>query len=114
MDEIADILIHRLPYEPAPYPYPDEETVLPTIAAHLAARQGLPFVVSEVTLGRPLDRQIIDEVRAGTFRAPPKTFYGSPVTYPVYDAANVFAVKRVPRRINDPLRVYIRTLSPAT
>ena len=32
----------------------------------------------------------------------------------VYDGTNVFAVKRVPRRINDPLRTYIRRLGGTT
>lgn len=113
MDEIVEVLTKRLPYESPPQAYPDEETVLPTIAARLATRTGLPFVMSEMTVGRPLDREMIDAVRAGTFRTPPKTFYGSRSTYPVYDGANVFAVKRVARRIDDPLRVYIRGLDAA-
>jgi hypothetical protein len=113
MDEMTAILTDRLPYERPPKAYPDEEIVLPTIAARLAPRIGLPFVMSEITAGRPLDRAMIDEVRAGTFRVPPKTFYGSEMTYPVYDGSNLFAVKRVARRFDDPLRAYIRGLSEA-
>jgi hypothetical protein len=111
MDEMAAILTKRLPYEAPPDAYPDEETVLPTIAARLASRIGLPFVMSEVTVSRKLDKSLIDQVRAGTFRTPPKTFYGSPAEYPVYDASSLFAVKRVARRFDDPLRAYIRGLS---
>ncbi|MEO8626532.1 MAG: hypothetical protein ABI612_00320 [Betaproteobacteria bacterium] len=111
MDEMAEILTTRLPYESPSDAYPDEETVLPTIAARLASRLGLPFVMSEVTVGRKLDIGVIDEVRARTFHTPPKTFYGSAAVYPVYDNSNLFAVKRVARRFDDPMRAYIRGLS---
>ena len=106
MDEMAAILSKRLPYERPPRAYPDEETVLPTMAARLASTLGLPFVLSEITVGRPLDRAIIDEVAAATFLGPPKTFYGSHTTYPMYDGPNIFAVKRVARQIDDPLRLH--------
>jgi hypothetical protein len=111
MRDMADILTRVLPYERASTAYPDEETVLPTIAASLTQDIGLPFVYSEVTTGVTLTPSLVEDVRAGRVEVPAKSFYGSPQQYSAYDVSNLYAVKRVPRIINDPLREYIRGLS---
>jgi hypothetical protein len=110
MEEALGLLIDRFPYEPSSDPYPDEETVLPTIAHALGVSRGFPFLASELTLERPITEAEIRQVREGSLVVPPKTFFDSKESYEVYDPANLFAVKRVPRRMNDPLRTFIRSL----
>jgi hypothetical protein len=110
MEEALRLLIDRFPYEASPDPYPDEETVLPTIAHALGVSRGLPFLASELTLGRPVTEAEVRQVREGALVVPQKTFFDSTETYEVYDPANIFAVKRVARQMNDPLRTFIRSL----
>ena len=107
MDEMGQILTG---YEGPALPYPDEETVLPSLAAQLTSIHGLPFVYSEVTAEKPLDIETIELVRTGKLPTMTKHFYGDPVDRQVYDSTNLYAVKRIPREIDHPLRTYVRGL----
>ncbi len=107
MDKMAGLLSG---YAGPATPYPDEETVLPTLAMSLTQKHGLPWVYSEVTMERPLDEDTIDQVRAGTLSPAYKTFYSDPQDRLLYNPEGLFAVKRVPRVLDHPLRVHIRNI----
>lgn len=108
MDEMTGLLSD---YRGPTTPYPDEETLLPTLASQLTGSQGLPWVYSEVTVEQPLTITTIDAVRHGEVSAMHKTFYGDPVLRLLYHPDGLFAVKRVPRELDHPLRAHIRQLT---
>ncbi|MEQ1934220.1 MAG: hypothetical protein ABL962_10150, partial [Fimbriimonadaceae bacterium] len=110
MKQMAEYLQITNPYVRPVTPYPDEETILPTLASKWAAKSTKPITYSEVTMDAKPSPELIAEIRGGNYHAAPRTFYRGTDEQVPYD--EVFAVKRIARVYDDPLRVFIRSLNP--
>jgi hypothetical protein len=110
MTQMADYLQQVNPYEKATLPYPDEESILPMLASAWAKNRTTPITYSEVTMDAKPTPELIEQIRVGCYRPAPRTLYRGTEEQVPYD--EVFAVKRVARAYDDPLRVYIRGLTP--
>ncbi|MEQ1823375.1 MAG: hypothetical protein ABL949_12775 [Fimbriimonadaceae bacterium] len=97
-------------YKKPEIPYPDEETILPLLASKFAERIVNPTTFSEVTMAERPAAELIEHIRLGKFRPEPRGFYNGEDLKVPYD--EVFSVKRVARKFEDPLRTFIRGLEP--
>lgn len=92
--------------------YAREEIYYPTIAHKLCGKVASPYLYSEVMFCQSLSTQIIDNVLNRTL--PPEYLTESRLsktTIPLYDSEHLYAVKRVPRDIQSPVRKYVRELT---
>jgi hypothetical protein len=92
--------------------FPREELFYPTLA-HALCPSGpfvTPLLLSDAPVGAlPISPAMIAGLIDGTYAENP-----APGPATVYDFSQLYAVKRVPRSLHDPLRTYIRALSHAT
>ena len=90
--------------------YCREEIYYPTLAAAMARGLVTPYLYSSVCR-REITPAVIQEVRAKIMEEDEYGQNGGALTpYKLYDLKNLYAVKRVARVMNDPLRRYIQTL----
>lgn len=82
--------------------YPREEVYFPTIASRFASRVGYPYCYMNWKRQLQLSIEEIDACIDGSISDSPD----------IQDASkrSFFAVKRVPRRMDDPIRTYVREL----
>ncbi|MFH0701945.1 MAG: hypothetical protein V2B14_00200 [bacterium] len=88
--------------------YCKEEIYYPTLASKIAGNITIPYLYSSVCR-KEITEKIIDNIRQKSLDEPEyEERYG--ITYRFYDMKNLYAVKRINRKINDPMRCYIRDL----
>lgn len=91
--------------------YCREEVYYPTLAAALVKAIATPYLYSSICR-REITPEVIREIRTKTMSEDEYGQNGGALSpYRLYDLKNLYAVKRVPRAMNDPLRKYIKTLA---
>jgi len=110
--DMVDIIERHFDYRKT-LPYVHEEIYYPTIARGLGVRCGYPILLREDKHNLPsLDQQLVDLIRRGELEDHhvKRWKLGREVDAKVWEGKHVYAMRPVPRVLDNPVRAYIRSL----
>lgn len=111
-NEIVGIIERHFDYRRT-LPYVHEEIYYPTIAKGLGIRAGYPILLREDKASLPpLDSRLVEAIRSGKLEDHRISRWklGRQVEAKVWEGAHIYAMRPIPRNLDNPTRAYIRLL----